>query len=155
MRQLQQYLLTVTAAAVVCGFVRSLTHNKGASAAVVKIVSAVFLAVTVISPWSKWSISDFTKYLQEYSADADIIVANGVAAAQEETDAIIKSQSETYIENKAMSLGVSLQADITALDSQLQSVTITAEHISPYHKQQITQYIAVDLGITEAKQIWN
>ena len=155
MQRVQQYLLTVTAAAIICAFVRSITHNKGSSAAIIKIISAVFLSVTVISPWSNWSVSEFTEYIQESSIEADTIVAEGVAAAQKETETIIKSQSEAYIEDKAMSLGVTLQADVTVTDSQLHTVTITIEHISPYHKQQIIRYIAADLGIAEAAQIWN
>ena len=157
MVHMRQYLLTVIAAAVICTIVRALTHNKGASAAIVNLITAVFLLITVISPWKNWSFSAITEHIKDYSDSAETIVNNGVAAAQTETAAIIKRQTEAYIVDKARSLGVYLQADVTISDTSMaqpEAVTITA-NTSPYLKQKISSYISTDLGIPEANQLWN
>lgn len=157
MPHLHQYLLSVIAAATICTVIRALTHKRGASATIINLVSAVFLVTTVLLPWSDWSLSDISEHIKEHSEDAQTIVDNGVSFASAERVAIIKQETETYIVNKAESLGVVLTADVTLCDGssgQPESVRITAT-TTPYLRQVITQFVASDLGIPEARQAWN
>ena len=156
MIHIRQYLITVIAVAVICAVVRALTRKKGVTSAIVNLTSAVFLVVTVISPWTNWSYSGITEHIKDYSDIAEAIVNNGVYAAQTETASIIKSKTETYIVDKAKSFGVEVQVDVTLSEdafSRPETVRIKAD-TSPYLKQKIAQFISADLGIPEADQVW-
>lgn len=156
MIHIRQYLITVIAVAVICAVVRALTRKKGVTSAIVNLTSAVFLIVTVISPWTNWSYSSITEHIKDYSDLAETIVNNGVYVAQTATASIIKSKTETYIVDKAKSFGVEVQVDVTLREdalSQPEAVRIKAD-TSPYLKQKISQFISADLGIPEAEQVW-
>lgn len=157
MEAVRQYLMSVIAAAVICAIVRALTQNKGASSEIIKLICGVFIAITLISPWNKISISGIVNYIEDFSLDAENITSAASESAREEQNKIIKAQTEAYIQDKALSMGVQLQADITVsnLSPGLpQRVEITA-NASPYQRQQITGWIETDLGIPEDQQIWN
>lgn len=157
MVHIRQYLFSIITAAVICAIIRGLTNKKNAPATVVHFVSSVFLVIIVLLPWSRWSFSDISAHIKDYSDNAQAIANNGVSAAKEEMTAIIITKTETYIVNKAESLGVALCADVIACDEstgQPTSVMITA-NTSPYLRQVVSQYISADLGIPEANQVWS
>ena len=156
MVQLKQYLLSVVAAAILCSIIMRLVGKKGALSAIVKLLTGLFLAVTVISPWAKLQIMDFSTYANGLSAQAQDAVEHGQAMAYLETSSIIKSRTEAYILDKAASLGLHLEVEVTVSGSeppQPSAVTLRGA-VSPYAKQQLQQIIAKDLGIPEGSQTW-
>ena len=50
MDSIRQYLLSITAAAVICAIINALSGKKGTTSAVVKLLSGLFLTLSVISP---------------------------------------------------------------------------------------------------------
>ena len=154
---IRHYLLSIIAAAVICAVVRAFAGKKGSTATIVNLISGIFLCITVISPWTDYSFSDITEHIGNYSNSAEAIVSDGVLAAQRESSTIIKKEAEAYIVNKAKSLGVDLQAEVTLNEhppTTPKSVRLTA-NASPYLRNKISQDIFENLGIPEAEQIWN
>lgn len=157
MSHVREYLLSMITASIICVIVRALTEKKGVSSTIIQFVSAIFLVITILSPWKQGSMIDFSKNIEKYSDDVQLIVNEGVSAAQTETAAIIKREMEAYIVDKAKSLGVILEAEVTLCEDtseRAESVIITT-NTSPYLKQRISQYISEDLGIPEDCQLWN
>lgn len=156
MEGIRQYLLTIVAAAIVCSVVTNIVGKNGANAAVVKLLTGLFLAVTVISPWTKMQIIDFSAYADGLSAQAEDAAAYGESIANEEMSAIIKSRTEAYILDKAASLGLDLTVEVTVSGSNPpQPYTVTIHGAAaPYAKQQLQNMIANDLGIPEENQLW-
>ena len=153
---IRQYLLTVIAAALLCGVINGIIGKKSAYGAVVKLVTGLFLAVTVISPWVKFKITDFSSYIEGISADAQSVAASGELMAQDELASIIKTQTQTYILDKATSLKLDVEVEVTLCDSDppLPCAVTLRGAASPYAKEMLCQYIANDLGIPEEDQLW-
>lgn len=157
MEKIGQYLLSVAVAALICGILSALVGKKTTGGALVKLLCGLFLVATVISPWAQVQLDDLTSYLDSLTLDANTITSAGVEIAAEEEAAIIKSKLEAYILDKADSLGLDLAVDVTLEEIQPylpHTVTLTGT-VSPYAKQVLSQYIADDLGIPEAYQLWN
>lgn len=156
MTWLRQYLLCVTCAAIICSFIKTIVAQNGTSATLIKILTGLFLTVSILVPWTKFRFDDMVNYVQEFSLDADAAAASGVLFAQQETESIIKKQTETYILDKAAQLGLDLQVDVTIRQDTLPvpNTVLLIGNTSPYAKEKLSQVISKDLGIPEEQQIW-
>lgn len=153
---IRQYLLSVTAAAIVCGIITGLLGKKGTQAAIVKMLAGLFLALTVIQPFAKLRITALTDYAHDISVDASSAVDMGTTAAQAALAAGIKAQSEAYILDKADAWDASLSVEVSLSDSippTPQKIYLTGQ-VSPYTKAQLSKIIEDDLGISKENQIW-
>lgn len=156
MESIRQYFLTVIAAAAVCGCIHALFPNKGTFSAVMKLVTGLFLAVTIISPVTNLDFRGYTSFFDEISVEANRNTDYGKNVAQDATRSIIKTQTEAYILDKAASLKLDISVDVDVADEEPwipNGVTIIGS-ASPYTKKRLQQYIIQDLGIPEEKQIW-
>lgn len=156
MEQIRQYLLSVIGAAILCGIVNSLIGKKSAHAAIIKLISGLCMTFTVISPLLKVQMNDYSDYFNSFADDAEKVVASGEEIAAKELRAIIKGRTEAYILDKAASLGLDVEVEVT-LSNDIPplpcAVTISGS-ASPYSKNALAQYIANDLGIPKEDQIW-
>lgn len=157
MEGLKAYLVSVTAASIICGIVNSLAGKKGTVSSVLKLLTGLFLALTVIRPVIRLSISEFDLYLDSITAKADAAVADGEIIAFQELAAIIKTETEAYILDKAASLGVDLEVEVILSDTAppLPTEVLLTGAVSPYAKVQLSEMIAAELGIPREAQRWS
>ncbi len=156
MQDIKQYLLSVTAAAIICGITVTLAGKKSTSGAVTKLIAGLILAVTVVSPLVKIKLQDLSGYISSFSADAAAAVEDGAYMATQANEAIIKSQTEAYILDKATSMDMDIAVEVELCDAAPaipSGVTIRGA-ASPYEKKLLQQYIAKELGIPEENQSW-
>lgn len=156
MDAVKSYLLSVIAAAIISGIVIKLTGSKSAISAVIKLVCGLFITVTVISPLSKIHLDGLLSYYSDFSVEAEGIVSDGAAIANEETEAIIKQQVEAYILDKASSMQLEIQVDVGMSETQPlvpEFVTVRG-NVSPYLKQRLEEILLNDLGIAKENQHW-
>lgn len=153
---IRQYLLSVTAAALLCAIINGIVGKKGTYSTAIKLVTGLFMAVTVIAPWLQLEITDFTNYSESLLTEAEDIAASGELMAHKELAAIIKSQTETYILDKATALNLEVTVEVTMSNSDppIPCAVSLQGAASPYAKQMLSQYIANDLGIPEESQLW-
>ena len=151
------YLISITAASIVCGIVNALVGKKGAVSSVLKLLTGLFLALTVIRPAIHFSISQIDLYIAGINAEADAAVADGGIMVSQELAAIIKEEMQAYILDKAASLGVDLEVDVILSDATppLPEGVLLTGAISPYAKAQISELITDDLGIPKEAQQWS
>lgn len=156
MEAVRQYLLSVTAAAIVCSIINRVIGKTGTYAAIVKLITGLFLVFTVISPFAKLQITDLPAYMDSLTVDADLVVKDGQQTARDAVREIIKAEAEAYILDKAAALDLTVEAEVIVSDTDIpQPCAVTLRgSASPYAKQRLQQLIANDLGIPEEKQTW-
>ncbi len=156
MESLRTYLLSVTAAAVLCGMVMSLLGKKGTIAALGKFLAGLFLSLTVIAPVVNFSTGDWSSYWQTFSLDGQDAAQAGIMMAQSAQADIIKQNLEAYILDKAASMGADLTVAVTLRDGDVLTPTSVrlSGQVSPYIRQQLSAIITEELGIAKEAQEW-
>ncbi len=149
----KNYLLSVTAAAILCGIVRELVGKQSAASGLVKILSGIFMACTLIAPLRIMDFSVLEASGYSFAAEAEAAASTGKEAAAEELTAVIKSRSETYILDKAAAMGVDLNVEVTVEDL-LPTAALIHGAVSPYTRSHLSEWISVQLGIPKEAQEW-
>ena len=153
MNQLTQYILSVTAAAVLASILRTVA-GEGAMGKLTKLLTGLFLAVTVLSPLVRLEIPDPSHWLEDYLADGDEAARAGEVMAKEYSVAIISEEIEAYILDKAADLGTALTVEVKLDDRGLpETVTLTGS-VSPGHREELSRMMLDELGVGEEAQIW-
>lgn len=153
MEQLRDYLITVICAGIFCGILEAIPA-KGSAQSLRKLVCGLFLAVMVISPLRSLSPEGFLPESADWQSEADSFVAEGVALAQQERNARITETAKAYILDKAASLGVALEAELTVSEDGLPTSVILKGSCAPYPKGVLTAEITSELGIPKERQQW-
>lgn len=159
MDQVRQYVISVISAAILCGIVNIITEGKHAHTAIIRMITGIFMSITLISPLLKMQIDGLTEYTDRLFSEGNMAVANGKDIAQDELCSIIKSRTEAYILDKAnsMKLDIEVEVEVNLGDEYLplpNAVTLTGS-VSPYSKDVLSGYIANELGIPREDQVWN
>lgn len=156
MEKIHSYLLSVICAAIICSVVHVLSGKKSASSSLIRIISGIFMAITLISPLINIRLSDYADYFSAFSSDANAAVTFGESAATDALRSIIKARTEAYILDKADSMNVALDVEVKLNneDPPVPCEVVITGAISPYSKEVLSQYIANDLGISKEDQLW-
>ena len=152
------YLLSVTAVSIVCAILKVIVDKKAGQATILRLLIGIFLTITVIAPWTKVEFSDIGSYIDNFSLDASSAADIGVSYRQRELSRIIKSKTEAYILDKAVSCNAEINVDVTVSDDDPPkpcAVTVQVISAAPYARERLKLYIANDLDIPEAQQTWD
>lgn len=156
MDTLRQYILSVTAAAILCGMVRSICSETGFRTTV-NMLCGLILAVTILTPVIRIDLNGLIgEFTASYSQDALAAASVGEDTYQDSLSAIIKQESEAYILDKAAQLDASVDVEIILSEQDI-PVPVSAVirgNISPFSRQQLTQILENDLGIMKENQQW-
>ena len=153
MGAVKEYLISITAAAIISGIVTGLTKKSGSISAIIRLLSGLFMAVTILYPFIDLRLDEFQFYLDQMSLDAGSAADFGKDAAETEIKQIITERSRAYILEKANALGADLEIEVFLQDRIPASVQISGA-VSPYAKLQLSQYITANLGISPEDQLW-
>lgn len=154
--QIREYLIGVTAAALVCGVVRTFISEKSALGETVRMLLGILMLLVVIQPVFGISMDGFSHWTENISVDAQSIVTHAESASKEEFHQRIKKETRAYILSKADSLGAKLEVEVELSDELLPkpiAVRIMGA-VSPYAKQSLMRMIENDLGIDREAQQW-
>ena len=136
--------------AIVCSFFQ----GKGGTAGIIRLICGLFLSFVAINPLVDLDFSGLEGYWESFSLEADAVAAFGKNMAQEAEGDIIKASVESYILDKAETIGAKITAEVM-LDQDNIPMSVELEgNVSPYAKARIAGIIADDLGITKEHQIW-
>lgn len=154
MEQLRSYILSVVTAAILCALVAAIVGKKSSAAPILKLLSGLFLALTVIRPIAQVQVEEFLRFTEDLELEAADAAAVGSGYYRDALADVITDQTRTYILDKAQTLNASVTAEVV-LDEQSipQAVTIRGR-ISPYAKDRLSNIIASDLGIPKEHQTW-
>lgn len=157
MQGLRQYILSVTAVALVGSVVLALLEKKGSASAMGRMLVGIFMMFTIISPLTHVRIGSIEDWLEHSRMDAQSAVAQGEKLAQDTLRQRIQEHTEAYILNKARQLGVQLQVQVTVSYDSIPTPTevCLVGAVSPRAKAKLQQILAEDLGIPKENQLWN
>lgn len=155
MEEIRSYILSVTAAAILCAMVTALAGKGGTLSALLKLMTGVVMAAVVISPLVKVSAVNLNRYLDSLNLDAVAAVEAGTNSAREQIQARIKEQLESYILDKAAGLSVDMSVDVV-LDGEtmLPASVIIEGRASPYARTVMENILQEDLGIPLEALTW-
>lgn len=153
---LRQYIISITAAAILCGILTGFFGKKGTISAVVKLLSGLFLALTVIRPWIQLEINDLSDFLDSISVSSSDAVQAGKTSAEDALRERIKAKTEAYILDKATAWDAELTVEITLseADPPVPCAVCLSGRVSPYAKVQLSKMLEEDLGIAKEDQTW-
>lgn len=156
MAAISEYILSVAGAAIVCAVVLRLLDGKGSAVGIAKMVTGIFMALTVITPITQVRLSDALNLLPDISDDGRAAVAQGEASAKKALAESISAQAEAYILDKAAQLGVTLSVEVELSEDAIPvPVGVRLQgNISPYAKSRLQRILTEDLGIDREDQIW-
>ena len=152
----RQYIIAVTAAAIIGSIGVSVCDKKNASSAVVKLIVGIMMTLTMLKPLIEIEIGNLADYLSSVEVYASDSLEAGSMWADSATSVIIKERTESYILDKAASIGSQISIDITLSEHYPftpSSATITGA-VSPYAKSQLSEILVNDIGILKENQIW-
>jgi hypothetical protein len=155
MEGIKEYLLGVISAAILCAIVSQIPGKGSFANAAIKLIAGVFMLLALASPIIHIRLKP-ADILTDISAQANQITASAAAATKDSIAQSIKERTQTYILDKANSLGADLTIEVMLSDGEIQepvSVSICG-NISPYSKKILSETIAKDLGIGTEAQIW-
>ena len=156
MEGIKAYILSVAAAAILCAVVRRLLEKKGTAGSVGKLLTGIFMAVTVLSPLTGLTVDPVEDIMNDYRSAAEDAVAIGEKSANEALRESISQRLEAYIIEKALNLGADVVVEIKLSQDLYPTpvgIKITGQ-IAPYAKSRLQRIIQEDLGIGEEDQIW-
>lgn len=153
---IREYLISVTAAAVLCGILKSLIGEKGNSAALVRLICGIFLALTVIRPLKELNLRDFSLLPVGLLEEARATSGEGEEYTRQTKEALIKQQCEAYILDKAQTLEASIQVEIqiSVEGEPIPVASIITGNLSPYARNQLSKTLKEELGIPQEDQKW-
>lgn len=156
MDEIREYLIQVTAAALICGIINTIVGKKGSVAATVRVMTVILMTVTMASPLVKLRISGVSDFLRDIRFQSEAYTQQGSDASKETMQTIIKERAEAYILDKAASLGADIRVELVLSDDALpvpESVTLRGA-VSPAGKRKLQEWIRDDLGIPLEEQKW-
>lgn len=155
MDAIKSYLLSVTAAAVICGAVLTLTSKKDMSSTMIRLLTGIFMTYTILSPLIDINLGNLEYISEVIVEDAEDAISHGKKIASREASEYIKTNLEAYILDKASSMQVNLDAEIFYdHDNGVINGVVLEGNVSPYAKETLASYIADELGIPREDQTW-
>lgn len=147
---LRTYLLSVTAAALLCGIVRGLGKSR-----VPAIAAGLFLVITVLGPLANWN-GNWPAEDWSISQDGQKVAEEGRQLAQQAMADSIKEETGAYILEKAKAIHADIQVKVEVSDDTIPlpvGVQISGS-VTPYAKKQLETFLEDELGISKENQLW-
>lgn len=150
---MRSYILSVCAAAIIAAILGVLAGN-GSVGKLVKMLSGLFLAVTLLGPLVQLKLPSPSAWIEDFSREGRDAAEEGIEKAREYSSAIISAEVEAYILDKAALLGADLDAAVT-LDSNgfPEAVTLTGK-VSAFARERLARRLEEELGLGEEAQVW-
>ena len=156
MKELANYILSVTAAAVIVSIGASLFSEKSSAGTIVRMVGGLFLTFIMLSPVTDWNFELVSSFAHTYAAVGEEAAGKGQELAEEKTREIITGKTCAYILDKAETLHAQLTVQVILSDEELpvpERIYLTGQ-VSPYARSMLQQLIEEKLGVPKERQIW-
>ena len=153
---IQQYMLRIVAACLIGGAVKRLLPEKGTAGDVGRLLTGLFLAVTILSPLTSLRLPQGEDLFSDLRLQAQAAVNAGESATANALREGIKQRTEAYILDKAESLACEIAVEVTLSDDPIPvpvAVRLSG-NISPYAKGQLQAMLCNELGIAKEAQQW-
>ena len=149
-----QCLYSILVCTVICGVVVQLVSDTRAKA-LVRMVCAVAVAISIGSPLSGIDLYKELQFFPQQWDEADAYVREGKRAWQEAGSACIEASCEAYILEKAKALGAEMiEVRITLDESQIPVFAEINGRMDREVQKNLQEILMTDLGIPKEQQTW-
>ena len=149
------YIVSVSATALICGIVKSITKDT-AAAKILKLVCNLILLLTVLRPMGSIENLGIADFSLPGIPDASKLIAEGERASRNAVADIIIRKTEAYIVDKAAAMGAAVSVSVTVSGDE-PPIPVCVEisgSVSPYLKLRLEEMIQEDLNISKENQLW-
>lgn len=152
---IRTWILGLAGAAVFCALATELTP-KGMVKNVLGPVCGIVMALALLSPLLSIDFESYSLNLAKYRENAAALTASAEEISDSLSRTIIEEECESYILDKALSLGLALDgADVTVRWSgEGHWYPVSAEMAGEYSRE-LSGLIEAELGISAENQIWS
>ena len=156
MTGIRQYLMTIIAGASICAILTNISGKSSANAALIKLLSEIFLLFLIISPLTMLEIPSISDFLADDTMVSGAVF-EGESYAQTQSEAIIKESVIAYVLNKADELHAEIEVDVFLSESppKIPVGIVIGGDVSPYVRTVLQATIAKELGVPKESQTWN
>ncbi len=153
---MKAYLIGLTAAAILAALIRRLAPNNAAGRAA-RLGAGLLILTALLRPLGKMDLLTAAEELAKNGLSNRLSAQQTDMAANELLKALITETAETYILDKAQTLGLKIQAEVTVNVLEYYPVpwAVTLRGEADRNQQDALQtYISEQLGIPEERQEW-
>ena len=151
---LKSYLIAVCSGAILCAILKQIVGNGKLGGGTIKLMSGLFVAICVISPWKDFSLQDLQKYNPLMPQNGDVYIETGKEITQSQIDAIIIEQTQTYILEKANQMGLQVEVRVELSASSIPNRVIITGKPSQIEREALSAFIVKETGVQKEMQIW-
>ena len=152
----REYIIQLTAAALICGVIIRFTCRCGAAGVIIKLLCGIFLAYSIVKPVQQVELRGIGDFVTTFRQDAEQAVLWGEKTTAQALAESISQGTEAYILEKAKAMNVDLAVEVELSDDEVPApvaVSLTGQ-VAPYVKTVLSDIISRDLDIPKEKQIW-
>lgn len=156
MEWIRSYILTLTAAGILCAVVRSLAGKAGKGRGL-SLACGAFLILAALGPFRSFSLDTASANWDDLQYEVSRSQENTAEAVRRQTEAVIAEKTRAYILDKGKSLGAELEVEVTLKTKDGLSIPAAVEirgQYSPYIKAKLSHMLEEDLGISADAQRW-
>ena len=146
------YLLSVTAASIICSIILALLGKNEKHTVVLKTICGIYMLITVAAPFARFNYSQMD-ILPSFCNEAQLAIDEGVSYANDEMARYIKESVASYIFERGQSMGANIEVDVS-LDSLTPGAVVITGAVSPFVKNELSVWIEENLGIPLEAQQW-
>lgn len=144
---------SVITCALSCSIVSQLVSD-GKEKDILRLLCGILLAISILCPFTRVNPEELLKLSKWDLTEGEAYIAEGEKmAAQEKMDSI-KTACETYILNKARTLGAEIQADISLDEWGIPVFAELQGKADANVRLQLETVLTTDLGIPKESQKW-
>ena len=155
MDAIRRYVITLTAAAMLCALVKAITAGRKGQEKILSLVCGIFLLATALGPLGLLRLPDLSDPTAQVQAEADRMASQAEDETKRQMAAIISEEAASYILDKADALGLQLEVQVE-LDAELLPCGVRLQGAaSPYARSQLSGQIETELGIPKERQVWS
>ena len=153
MDAIRRYVITLTAAAMLCALVKAITAGRKGQEKILSLVCGIFLLATALGPLGLLRLPDLSDPTAQVQAEAGRMASQAEDETKRQMAAIISEEAASYILDKADALGLQLEVQVEA--ELLPCVGRLQGAASPYARSQLSGQIETELGIPKERQVWS
>ena len=150
----KNYLIAVCSAAILSAILKQLIGKSKMSSVTVNLLSGLFVAICIISPWKDFSLQDLEIYNPLHTQSGQSYVETGKRITQNQIDAIITEKVESYILEKTNQLHLQVEVRVELAEDGVPFKSIVSGKLSPEEKKTLSAFLEKEIGVQKEMQIW-
>ena len=155
MEGIRGYFLAIVAACMLAVLACALLKNSKIQR-ITKFIAGILILLTVATPLLRIDTAELAERINELGRGSRFDTQEISKDYQTMLRALVKKNTQTYIEEKAQELGGIIQAEVTVGSGEYptpENVVLTGT-MTPEQAQRLESYIADSLGIPPEQQEW-